>query len=57
MDAVLESLLDALAERHGRTPEEEASQLLARALQHVAQAGVDLDPPEEAGTKPARRKH
>ncbi len=57
MDAVLESLLDTLAERHGRSPEEEAAQLLARALQQVAQAGVDLDHPEAAGAPPGRREH
>ena len=37
MDAVLASLLDTLAERHGRTPEEEAAQLLAQQLQRAAQ--------------------
>ena len=57
MDAVLASLLDTLAERHGRTPEEEAAQLLAEQLQRAAQECVDLDDAQDARSGPLRGKH
>lgn len=57
MDAVLASLLDTLAERHGRTPEEEAAQLLAEQLQRAAQDGVDLDDAQATRSGPLRGKH